>query len=70
MLSAQVSPIAFVDEQPAELLFRHKVMRYLQTETQLELAIMDLRAQIAHLVEALHDFGPSGVRATQLTYRR
>ena len=43
---------------------------HLMTETQLELAIMDLRAQIAHLVEALHDFGPSGVRATQLTDRR
>ena len=40
------------------------------TETQLDLAILDLRAQIAHLVEALHDLGPSLVREQQLAERR
>jgi hypothetical protein len=40
------------------------------TETQLDLAIMDLRGQIAHLVEVLHDLGPSHQRHTRLAEKR
>ena len=40
------------------------------TETQLDLAIMDLRSQIAQLVEVLHDLGPSHLREAQLAERR
>ena len=40
------------------------------TDTQLELASMDLRAQIAQLVEVLHDLGPSQLRDSQLAERR
>ena len=43
---------------------------HLQTDTQLELAILELRANVAHLQEVLHNLGPAPGRQRRLVEQR